>query len=51
MNRKKFLTVLLVCLMAMTMLPVALMAEEVPAGPAEYPAEGYPIQLEVGSPL
>ena len=51
MNRKKFLTVLLVCLMAMTMLPVALMAEEVPAGPAEYPAEGYPIQLEDGSPL
>lgn len=50
MNRKKFLAMMLVCLMALTMLPSALLAEA-PAGPAEVPAEGYPIQLEDGSPL
>lgn len=50
MNRKKFLAMMLVCLMVLTMLPVALLAEA-PAGPAEVPAEGYPIQLEDGSPL
>lgn len=50
MNHKKFLTVILVCLMALTMLPIALLAEA-PSGPAGVPATDYPIQTEDGSPL